>query len=135
MDQLFSFKKKREHFAVIVNEYGDWEGILTLEDLLEEIVGDISDETDKLEESIFQWERTPAGGYLLDGTATLRDINRHFHWELSDENAATLAGYVMYYLERIPSKGQVFEINDWTFIIHERVRNRLVKIEVIPPAL
>ncbi len=135
LDQLVAFKKKREHFAIIVDEYGDWEGILTLEDLLEEIVGDISDETDKLEESIFQWERTQSGGYLLDGATTIRDINRHFHWELSDENAATLAGYVMYYLERIPGKGQVFEINDWTFIIHEKKRNQLTKIEVIPPPL
>ena len=135
LDQLVAFKKKREHFAIVVDEYGDWEGILTLEDLLEEIVGDISDETDNLEESIFQWERTPSGGYLLDGATTIRDINRHFHWELSDENAATLAGYVMYYLERIPNKGQMFEINDWTFVIHEKEKNQLVKIEVIPPPL
>ena len=135
LDQLVAFKKRREHFAVIVDEYGGWEGILTLEDLLEEIVGDISDETDKLEESIFQWERTANGGYLLDGATTIRDINRHFHWELSDENAATLAGYVMYYLERIPGKGQVFEINGWTFVIQEKARNHLAKIEVIPPSL
>ena len=103
--------------------------------LLEEIVGDISDETDNVEESVFQWERTSGGGYLLDGSTTIRDINRHFHWELSDENAATLAGYVMYYLERIPNKGQVFEINGWTFAIHEKEHNHLSKIEVIPPAL
>lgn len=135
LDQLVAFKKRREHFAIIVDEYGGWEGILTLEDLLEEIVGDISDETDKLEESIFQWTRTRDGGYLLDGTTTIRDINRHFHWDLSDENAATLAGYVMYYLERIPNKDQVFEINNWTFIIREKIHNRLSKIEVIPPAL
>ena len=135
LDQLVAFKKRREHFAIIVDEYGGWEGILTLEDLLEEIVGDISDETDKLEESIFQWTRTRGGGYLLDGTTTIRDINRHFHWDLSDENAATLAGYVMYHLERIPNKDQVFEINNWTFIIREKIHNRLSKIEVIPPAL
>ncbi len=135
LDQLVAFKKRREHFAIIVDEYGGWEGILTLEDLLEEIVGDISDETDKLEESIFQWERTRRGGYLLDGATTIRDINRHFHWDLSDENAATLAGYVMYYLERIPGKGQTFEINDWTFVIREKIHNRLSKIEVIPPPL
>ena len=135
LDQLIAFKKRREHFAIVVDEYGDWEGILTLEDLLEEIVGDISDETDKLEESIFQWERTPSGGYLLDGATTIRDINRHFHWELSDENAATLAGYVMYCLERIPNKGQIFEINEWTFVIHEKRGNHLSKIEVIPPPL
>jgi Mg2+/Co2+ transporter CorB len=135
LDQLVAFKKRREHFAIIVDEYGDWEGILTLEDLLEEIVGDISDETDELAESTFHWEKTSAGGYMLDGAATIRDINRYFHWELSDENAATLAGYVMYHLERIPNKGQTFVINDWTFVVHEKVRNQLSKIEVIPPPL
>ena len=135
LDQLLAFKKKREHFAVIVDEYGDWQGILTLEDLLEEIVGDISDETDKVEESTFHWEKTSSGGYLLDGATTIRDINRHFHWELSDEHAATLAGYVMYYLERIPNKGQTFEIEGWTFCIHEKIHNQLSKIEVIPPPL
>ena len=135
LDQLVAFKKRREHFAIVVDEYGDWEGILTLEDLLEEIVGDISDETDKFEESTFHWEKTSAGGYLLDGSTTIRDINRHFHWELSDENAATLAGYVMYYLERIPNKGQTFAIDDWTFVVHEKNHNQLLKIEVIPPPL
>ncbi len=135
LDQLIAFKKRREHFAVIVNEYGDWEGILTLEDLLEEIVGDISDETDKIEESTFSWERTANGGYLLDGAVTIRDINRHFHWELSDEDAATLAGYVMYYLERIPNKGQTFDIAGWQFTIIEKDHNQLKKIEVVPPSL
>ncbi len=135
LEQLVAFKKRREHFAVIVDEYGDWEGILTLEDLLEEIVGDISDETDAPEDSGFQWEKTHAGGYLFDGAATIRDINRHFHWDLSDENAATLAGYVMYYLERIPNQGQVFEINGFTFAIHEKEHNQLLKIEVIPPPI
>ena len=135
MAQLVAFKKRREHFAIIVNEYGDWQGILTLEDLLEEIVGDISDETDNISESTFHWKKTANGGYLLDGSATIRDINRHFHWELSDENAATLAGYIMYYLERIPSQGQSFDINGWTFSIVEKENNQLVKIEVIPAPL
>ena len=135
LDQLIAFKKRHEHFAIIVNEYGDWQGILTLEDLLEEIVGDISDETDDVLVSTFHWLRSSNGGYILDGSATLRDINRHFHWNLSDESAATLAGYVMYYLERIPSKGQTFDINGWTFTIVEKENNQLTQIEVIPPAL
>ena len=135
LDQLIAFKKKHEHFAIIVNEYGDWQGILTLEDLLEEIVGDISDESDDILVSSFHWQRSPNGGYILDGSATLRDINRHFHWNLSDENAATLAGYVMYYLERIPSKGQTFDINGWTFSVVEKKHNQLTQIEVVPPAL
>jgi len=135
LDQLIAFKKRHEHFAIIVNEYGDWQGILTLEDLLEEIVGDISDETDDVLVSTFHWQRSANGGYILDGGATLRDINRHFHWNLSDESAATLAGYVMYYLERIPSKGQTFDINGWTFTIVDKENNQLTQIEVIPPAL
>lgn len=135
LDQLIAFKKRREHFAVIVDEYGGWQGILTLEDLLEEIVGDISDETDNVADSTFHYERTASAGYLLDGTTTIRDINRHFGWDLSDEHAATLAGYVMYYLERIPNKGQTFVVNGWTFGIHEKIHNQLAKIEVIPPPL
>ena len=135
LDQLIAFKKKHEHFAIIVNEYGDWQGILTLEDLLEEIVGDISDESDDILVSTFHWQRSANGGYILDGSATLRDINRHFRWNLSDENAATLAGYVMYYLERIPSKGQTFDINGWTFSVVEKKHNQLTQIEVVPPAL
>lgn len=135
LDQLHAFKKRREHFALVVNEYGSIEGVVTLEDVLEEIVGDISDENDRPEESILQVAKTEAGGYLLEGSATVRDINRYFKWNLSDEHAATVAGYLMYETEKIPQIGETFVLNGYSFTVAEKEKNRIVKIEIIPPAL
>lgn len=135
LDQLHAFKKRREHFALVVDEYGAIEGVVTLEDVLEEIVGDISDENDRPEESTLQVEKTEAGGYLLDGTTTIRDINRHLKWELSDDNAATIAGYLMYETEKIPSVGETFVLNGYSFTVTQKERNRITSIEVIPPAI
>ena len=134
LDQLHAFKKRREHFAIVVDEYGALEGVVTLEDVLEEIVGDISDENDRPEESVLQVTKTEAGGYIIDGTATIRDVNRYFKWELSDENAATIAGYLMYEIERIPAVGETFVINGYSFTITQKERNRITGIEVLPPA-
>ncbi len=134
LDQLHAFKKRREHFALVVDEYGVLEGLVTLEDVLEEIVGDISDENDPPEESTLQIHKTDSGAFRLEGSATIRDINRHFKWELPDDNAATLAGYIMYETERIPTVGQSFVINGFTFTIVEKDKNRLALIDVIPPA-
>ncbi len=134
LDQLHTFKKRREHFAIVVDEYGALEGVVTLEDVLEEIVGDISDENDRPEESVLQVTKTEAGGYIIDGTATIRDVNRYFKWELSDENAATIAGYLMYEIERIPAVGETFVINGYSFTITQKERNRITGIEVLPPA-
>ncbi len=135
LDQLHAFKKRREHFALVVDEYGSIEGVVTLEDVLEEIVGDISDENDRPEESILQVKKTDAGGYLLEGTATIRDINRHFKWNLSDEHAATIAGYLMYETEKIPQVGETFVLNGYSFTVTEKERNRILGVEVVPPTL
>lgn len=135
LDQLHAFKKRREHFALVVDEYGGIEGVVTLEDVLEEIVGDISDENDRPEESILQVTKTEAGGYLLEGTTTIRDINRHFKWNLSDEHAATIAGYLMYETEKIPQVGETFVLNGYSFTVTQKERNRITGIEVIPPAI
>ena len=135
LDQLHAFKKRREHFALVVDEYGSIEGVVTLEDVLEEIVGDISDENDRPEESILQVKKTDAGGYLLEGTATIRDINRHFKWNLSDEYAATIAGYLMYETEKIPQVGETFVLNGYSFTVTEKERNRILGVEVVPPTL
>lgn len=134
-DQLNEFKRRRDHFAVVVDEYGTLQGIVTLEDVLEEIVGDISDETDRPELSTLQVSKTESGAYRLDGSATIRDINRHFKWELPDDHAATLAGYLMYETERIPDVGQTFVLNGFTFSVAQKNRNRLVQIDIIPPAI
>ncbi len=134
LDQLHAFKKRREHFALVVDEYGVIEGLVTLEDILEEIVGDISDENDVPAESNFEVVKTEAGGFKLDGQTTLRDINRHFKWELSGEKASTLAGYILYEVERIPSVGETFVIDGFSFTIVSKSKNRLAEIEVLPPA-
>lgn len=134
LDQLHAFKRRREHFALVVDEYGVIEGLVTLEDILEEIVGDISDENDSLEQSVLQVTQTDAGGYRVDGNATIRDINRHFKWELSDEHAATLAGYILYEAERIPSVGETFAIDGFSFTIVQKDKNRLSVIDILPPA-
>ena len=134
LDQLHAFKKRREHFALVVDEYGVIEGLVTLEDILEEIVGDISDENDTVDQSVLQVVKTDAGGYRLDGQTTIRDINRHFRWELSDEHAATLAGYILYEAERIPSEGETFVIDGFSFTIVQKTKNRLAVIDILPPA-
>lgn len=134
LDQLHAFKRRREHFALVVDEYGVIEGLVTLEDILEEIVGDISDENDSPDQSVLQVIKTDAGGYRLDGQTTIRDINRHFRWELSDENASTLAGYILYEAERIPSEGETFVIDGYSFTVVQKEKNRLAVIDILPPA-
>lgn len=134
LDQLHAFKKRREHFALVVDEYGALQGCVTLEDLLEEIVGDIADETDDQTEAALPVQRTAKGAYRLEGTATIRDINRRFKWNLSDENASTLGGFIMYETERIPDVGQTFEIDGYTFTIIRKSHHALSLIDVTPPA-
>ena len=98
------------------------------------IVGDITDENDVPTESNLQVVKTDAGGFRLDGQTTLRDINRHFKWELSDDKASTLAGYILYEVERIPSVGETFVIDGFSFTVVSKNRNRLAVIEILPPA-
>jgi len=133
LDQLTAFRKRREHFAIVVNEYGDIQGIITLEDLLEEIVGDISDETDDPNQASLSWRLLADGTYRLNGNAPIRDINRAFHWNLPDENAITLAGYVMYSAEQIPHVGQQFNLNGFLFTIHQKHGHRITQVDVLPP--
>ena len=135
LDQLHAFKRRREHFAIVVDEYGAVQGLVTLEDLLEEIVGDISDETDTPAQSTLQVVKTESGSVRIDGNASIRDINRHFKWEIPDENASTIAGYIMYETERIPNVGQSFVIDGFTFTIIGKERNHITCIDIIPPAI
>ena len=132
LDQLNAFRKRKEHFAIVVDEYGDIQGVVTLEDLLEEIVGDIDDETDLPNQSGLRWHLLPDGAYRLNGNATIRDINRAFHWNLPDDKAVTLAGYVMYEAEQIPHVGQQFNINGWIYTVRHKIGNRLTQIDVLP---
>lgn len=131
LDQLEAFKKRREHFALVVDEYGDFQGIVTLEDILEEIVGDIDDETDI---SVSGVTAQPDGSYLIDGTVTLRDLNRNLSWELPDEDASTVAGLVLHEARLIPEPGQSFAFHGFRFDILRRQRNQITALKVTPIA-
>ncbi len=130
-DQLEAFRERREHFAIVVDEYGALMGIVTLEDVLEEIVGDISDEHDIAVNGV----RVGADGhYEVEGTVTIRDLNREFEWNLPDEEASTVAGLVLHESRRIPEVGQAFMFHGFRFEILRRHRHQITAIRITPPA-
>lgn len=131
-DQLAAFRHKRKHFACVVDEYGAWKGIVTLEDILEEIVGEIDDEHDPLEMA----EVIPYGenAYRVAGRVSVRDLNRQMDWNLPDEHAATVAGLVLHHARVIPDKGAVFEFADTRFTVADKKGHQITEliIERIP---
>ena len=130
LDQLQAFRRRREHFALVVDEYGSLMGVVTLEDILEEIVGDISDEHDVVPVGV---RPQSDGSYLIDGRVTIRDLNRRFDWNLPDDDAATIAGLVIQIAQVIPDKGQIFTFAGFRFEVINRRGNRLASIRVSPP--
>lgn len=130
LNQLHAFRRRRQHFALMVNEYGSLMGIVTLEDILEEIVGDISDEHDI---AVIGVRPQPDGGYMVDGSVTIRDLNRQFGWNLPDEEAATVAGLILHESRRIPEVGQAFMFHDFRFEIIERLRHQITSVRIMPP--
>ena len=126
-DQLQAFRSRREHFAVVVDEYGDFRGIVTLEDILEEIVGDIDDEHDV---DLAGLAPQADGSWLVDGNVTIRDLNRTLGWHLPDEDASTVAGLVLFESRTIPSPGQEFRFHDIRFRIVKRKGNRLTRLRL-----
>lgn len=132
LDQLQAFRARREHFALVVDEYGSLLGLVTLEDILEEIVGDITDELDTHVAGVFP---QPDGSYVVDGKVTVRDLNRQFDWELPDEeDYSTIAGLVIYEARHIPEVGQTFTFFGFRLEILKRQRNQIQTLRVTPPA-
>jgi Mg2+/Co2+ transporter CorB len=129
--QLVAFRQQRQHLALVVDEYGDLEGLVTLEDVIEEIVGEIADETDVETEGI---EPQDDGSVLVSGWITVRDLNRQFEWDLPDEEAATVAGLVIHEAQRIPDVGQSFAFHGFRFEVLRRQRHQIVLLKVVPPA-
>ncbi|MEO5337451.1 MAG: HlyC/CorC family transporter [Magnetospirillum sp. WYHS-4] len=129
-DQLQAFRRRREHIAMVVDEYGSLLGLVTLEDILEDIVGDIADEHDVAVPGV-----RPAadGSYTVHGTVTVRDLNRKFEWSLPDEPASTVAGLVMHEARRIPEQGQVFLFHGFRFEIMRRERHQITLVRITPP--
>ncbi|MGZ9096889.1 MAG: HlyC/CorC family transporter [Micavibrio sp.] len=130
-DQLQAFRARREHFAMVVDEYGTLMGLVTLEDILEEIVGNIDDEHDITVAGV---RKQSNDSYMIDGTVTIRDLNREFHWNLPDQNYATLAGLILHESRKIPEAGQIFNFHGFRFDIVRRHRNQITLIRLTPPA-
>ncbi len=131
--QLQAFRRRREHFALVIDEYGVLQGIITLEDVLEEIVGDIMDETDHPTESALKVAPQPDGSVLAEGSAPIRDLNRLFGWDLPDDNFSTIAGLLLYETERIPKKDAVYSFYGFTFKVLEKKGNRITGVQIMPP--
>ena len=127
-EQLDAFKRKQEHFALVVDEYGAIQGLVTLEDILEEIVGEIEDEHD----SPVQGLRPQADGSInVDGDVTIRDLNRARDWSLPDEEAVTIAGLIIHEAQSIPEVGQTFSFHGFRFKILRRRRNQITAVKII----
>jgi len=130
-DQLEAFRARHEHFAVVVDEYGALRGIVTLEDILEEIVGDIEDEHDAIRRGVIRRED---GSLVSQGDVPIRDLNREFGWELPEDVAITIAGLVLHEARRIPEVGQTYAFYGFRFEILKREGTRIAELRIVPPA-
>ncbi|MEM1274649.1 MAG: HlyC/CorC family transporter [Pseudomonadota bacterium] len=127
-DQMREFLRRHTHFALVVDEYGALQGLITLEDILEEIVGEIADEFDVDQPRALS--PGPDGSYVIDGAMTIRDLNRAADWNLPDEEANTIAGLVIHEAQTIPSVGQRFSFHGFQFEVAARERNRLTELKI-----
>ena len=118
-DQLEAFRQRREHFALVVDEYGSFMGVVTLEDIIDEMVAGVS--------------KQPNGSYLVDGDVTIRDLNREFEWRLPDEHYSTVAGLILHEAEMIPEAGQSFTFFGLRFDVVKRQRNQITQVRITPP--
>lgn len=128
-DQLNAFLRRKVQLAIVVDEYGEVQGLVTLEDILEEIVGDIKDEFDGVATGV---RKTRDGSYVVDGTVPIRDLNRSFDWRLPDEEATTVAGLVIHEAQMIPAQGQAFSFHGFRFEVLKKRKQQLTSLKVTP---
>ena len=128
-DQLNAFLRRKAHFAIVVDEYGEVEGLVTLEDIIEEIVGDIADEHDVDIQGVKQ---EADGSVVVDGTVPIRDLNRALDWRLPDDEATTIAGLVIHETQSIPDERQAFTFHGKRFVVMRREKNRITRIRIRP---
>ncbi|MEL6978941.1 MAG: HlyC/CorC family transporter [Pseudomonadota bacterium] len=126
-DQLRAFLARKSHFALVVDEYGALQGLVTLEDILEEIVGEIADEHDDEVEGV---AREGEDAYVVDGATAIRDLNRKYDWSLPEDEATTIAGLVIHEAQTIPTRGQIFIFHGFRFEILERERHQITKLRM-----
>jgi len=128
-EQLKAFRRRKTQLALVVDEYGEVEGLVTLEDILEEIVGDITDEHDITMPGV---RRQPDGSINVDGAVSIRDLNRVMDWHLPDQEATTIAGLVIHEARSIPEVGQNFTFHGFRFRVLRRERNRITALRIQP---
>ena len=128
-EQLDAFLRRKAHFAVVVDEYGEVEGLVTLEDIIEEIVGEIADEHDVDMQGVKQ---EADGSVVVEGTVPIRDLNRALDWNLPDEEATTIAGLVIHETQSIPEEKQAFTFHGKRFVVMKRDKNRIARLRIRP---
>jgi Mg2+/Co2+ transporter CorB len=128
-EQLKAFRRRKTHFALVVDEYGEVMGLITLEDIIEEIVGDIADEHDIAVAGV---RAQPDGSVYVEGSVPIRDLNRAMDWHLPDDEATTIAGLVIHEARSIPEPGQTFTFHGFRFEVLRRTRNRITALRITP---
>ncbi len=126
-DQLAEFMRRRSHFAIVVDEYGEVEGLVTLDDIIEEIVGELADEHDIDLPGV---KKEADGSVTVDGSVPIRDLNRALNWELPDDEATTIAGLVIHETQTIPDEKQAFTFHGKRFVVLKRERNRITRLRI-----
>ncbi len=128
---LEEFRNKNQNFAICLDEYGGTAGIVTLEDILEEIFGEFYDEYAKVEHPV---RSIGHNEYIVEAKISLADFNEYFSFHLKSEDASTLGGFLLEKLGELPEKGRTFKIPECEFVIHDVIRHRKIRSVIVRPS-